>query len=266
MPETRPLAGVRILLGREHARDLFASSLEAAGAAVTRCTLTVTVPGEAAALAAARAGLLSGRFDWLVVTSARTLRFLDVTGLPGSVRTAAVGPATATALQRATGRTPDVTGTADAEALLALLTPPQSGRQSDPAGTYVRPGERVLLPASAIARPVLAEGLAALGAEVTRLDAYSTVPAAPDTVPPEIRRDWAEGRYDVVILTAASSVRAAAGLLGQLPGGCGVVVLGEPSAAAVRETGLLADLSRLAIARSPDVAGVTAAVRDLHAP
>lgn len=316
----RWLEGVRVLLGRERAHDPLATVLEADGAAVTRCALTVTVPGDAAALASARAALLASRYDWLVATSARTLRYLDVTGLPAGVRTAAVGPATASALERATGRAPDVTGTADAEALLSLLTPPaprsvqrtsqtplvqdgeaarRSGRAGSqghqapggasdsanapatpsapatpnrrmtaavrPAHACVQPGESVLLPASAIARPVLAEGLAALGAQVTRLDAYSTLPAAPDTVPPEIRRDWAEGRYDVVLLTASSGVRAAAELLGTLPDGCGVVVLGEPSARAVRETGLLADPARLAIAPSPDADGVTAAVRTLLA-
>lgn len=302
----QPLAGVRVLLGRERTHDSFATALEADGAEVTRCALTTTVPGDASALAATREALLTGHFDWLIVTSARTLRFLDVSGLPGFVRTAAVGPATACALHRATGRAPDVTGAADAESLLALLTPPDSRlhpgqpahppvpvtgagasarsvpsrflpRQGLPSTTldvgddnrlatdaaYLLPGQRVLLPASAISRPVLAEGLAGLGAEVTRLDAYSTVSAAPDTVPSQIRRTWADGSYDVVILTAASAVRAAAALLGPLPDG-GVVVLGEPSARAVRETGWLGtDERRLAVAASPDAAGVAAAVRGL---
>ena len=263
----RPLAGARVLLGRERARDPLAGPLEAAGAGVTRLALTVTVPGDAGALARASRDLRDGRYDWLVVTSARTLAFLDATGLPASVRTAAVGASTARALAKATGRAVDVVGTADAEALLGRLASPGPG-----AG--VRPGDAVLLPASALARPVLAEGLAVLGAQVTRLDAYSTATASAASVPAGIRQAWAEGAFDAVVLTAASGVRAAEALLGPLPEpGC-VVVLGQPSARAVRASDLLtpggpmaADAghvpgARLLIAPSPDGPGVLAAVSD----
>lgn len=273
MPEApRRLAGARVLLGRERTRDPLAGPLEAAGAEVTRLALTVTVPGDAGALARASQDLLAGRYDWLVVTSARTLAFLDATGLPASVRTAAVGASTAHALARATGREVDVVGTADAETLLGRLTSPCPG-----AG--VQPGDCVLLPASALARPVLAEGLAALGAQVTRLDAYSTATAPAASVPAQIRQAWADGAFDAVVLTAASGVRAAEALLGPLPEpGC-VVVLGQPSARAVRASRLLAPGTRelpgsgepathqvpgarLLIAPSPDGPGVLAAVSD----
>ena len=108
-------------------------------------------------------------FEWIVFTSAHAVEALpDTLARPARARIAAVGPATAEAL-RTRGWPVDVTGPGTgAEGLLGPLA--QAG---------VR-GQRVLHPSSSRALPVLADGLARLGAEVVRVVAYRTVPTALD--------------------------------------------------------------------------------------
>jgi uroporphyrinogen-III synthase len=102
-------------------------------------------------------------YDWLIFTSSNAVEaFLPLTGgsVPGRLRIAAVGPATAEAL-RAWEIEPHLTAArADAEGLLAELAP------------LVDRSRRVLLPQADDARPTLAEGLARAGAEAVAIVAY----------------------------------------------------------------------------------------------
>ncbi len=110
---------------------------------------------------------LQSSFDLLVLTSANTVMILeeelkrldlDFTGL----NTAAVGSATAAAARQWLGV--DVTTIPDdysADGLAEALT--------------IAPGQRILLPQSEIARPLLRDALTARGADVIAVTAYQTV-------------------------------------------------------------------------------------------
>ena len=249
-----PLSGRAVLLPRLKERDRIASALERAGAEVLRAAVTRTVPGEAAALEATALRIKVGEAAWLVLTSARTVEalapYLHVP-VPSTLRVAVVGPATARAWTELTGTAPDLVARGSAAALLeepALAGPP-------PAPNAAR---RVLLPASALADPALADGLRRAGWEVEQVAAYTTVTADAHDLPPDLEHRWATGGVDVVVLTAPSTTRAVLELLGPPPQGTGLVAIGATTAAATRRLGLTV----AAVAPSPTPAGVLQATVD----
>jgi uroporphyrinogen III methyltransferase/synthase len=200
-----------------------------------------------AALRAVRA------YDWVVFTSANGVRHvwrrLEALGLggaledgehgrpPGVPRVAAIGPATAAALERRGVRPDFVPAAYVAEAL---------GRDL-PLG----PGARVLCLRADLARPALREILARRGAEVDDVAAYRTGlrgaaaggPGGPDLPP---RGAGAEGStspaeapdVDVVTFTSPSTVRGHVARFGRPPPGVSVVCIGPVTADAARELGL----------------------------
>ena len=247
-PAPRPLAGRVVLVPRLREPDPLAEALRTAGAEAVRAALTRTVAGDAAELASASARLAAGEYDWLVVTSARTVEMLDVGAAPVSTAVAAVGSATARVLAAALGRNPDLVAGGSARALLEAL-----------AGRGVAPGARVLLPQSALAAPLLAEGLRGLGAHVERVDAYTTRTAAPADLPPGLVGRWRAGGVDAVVVTAGSTARAAVELLGPAPPGTAVIALGGPSRAAAAAAGL-APAGDIAASPSPSPDDVVAEI------
>ena len=292
-----PLSGRVVLLPRLKERDRIASALERAGAMVLRAAVTRTVPGEAAALEATVRRIAEGEAAWLVLTSARTVEalapYLHVP-VPSALRVAVVGPATARAWAELTGTAPDLVARGSATALLkepALAggpeaTPPPTrdpGSGIGPHGftnaagshdsdgrarafsdapdspqTLTEAARRVLLPASALADPALADGLRRAGWEVEQVAAYTTVTADAHDLPPDLDRTWATGGVDTVVLTAPSTTRAVLELLGPPPQGTGLVAIGATTAAATRELGLTV----AAVAPSPTPEGVLQATID----
>ena len=249
-----PLSGRVVLLPRLKERDRIASALERAGAMVLRAAVTRTVPGEAAALEATARRIAAGEAAWLVLTSARTVEalapYLHVP-VPSALRVAVVGPATARAWTELTETAPDLVARGSAAALLKepeLAAPP-------PAPNSAR---RVLLPASALADPALAEGLRRAGWEVEQVAAYTTVTADAHDLPPNLEDRWATGGVDAVVLTAPSTTRAVLELLGPPPQGTGLVAIGATTAAAAHELGLAV----AAVAPSPTPEGVLQATVD----
>ena len=117
---------------------------------------------------------------------------------------------------------------------------------------------RVLLPASALADPALADGLRRAGWEVEQVAAYTTVTAGAHDLPPNLEDRWATGGVDAVVLTAPSTTRAVLELLGPPPQGTGLVAIGATTAAATRELGLTV----AAVAPSPTPEGVLQATID----
>ena len=117
---------------------------------------------------------------------------------------------------------------------------------------------RVLLPASALADPALAEGLRRAGWEVEQVAAYTTVTADACNLPPDLEHRWATGGVDAVVLTAPSTTRAVLELLGPPPQGTGLVAIGATTAAATRKLGLTV----AAVAPSPTPEGVLQATID----
>ena len=209
------------------------------------------------------------------------------------VRVAVVGPATARAWTELTGATPDLVARGSATALLeepALAggpgAVPTPARSSD-SGTDPRsfpcgaPGShdsdrsartfgdspacpqgapeaagRVLLPASALADPTLADSLRRAGWEVEQVAAYSTVTASACDLPTDLPRVWADGGVDAVVLTAPSTTRAVLELLGSPPAATRLVAIGATTASAAHEL----DLPVAATASSPTPEGVLRAV------
>ena len=117
---------------------------------------------------------------------------------------------------------------------------------------------RVLLPASALADPALADGLRRAGWEVEQVAAYTTLTADACDLPPNLEHAWATGGVDAVVLTAPSTTRAVLELLGPPPQGTGLVAIGATTAAATRELGLTV----AAVAPSPTPEGVLQATID----
>ena len=248
-----PLAGRVVLLPRGKEPDRIASALEWARAKVLRAAVTRTVPGDAAALEETARRITAGEAAWLVLTSARTVEalapYLHVP-VPSTLQVAVVGPATARAWTELTGTSPDLVTRGSAAALLeepVLAGGPQAGPDS---------AQRVLLPASALADPALADGLRRAGWEVERVAAYTTVTADTCDLPPGMGSTWATGGVDAVVLTAPSSTRAVLELLGPPPSTTRLVTIGATTAAAARELGLPV----AAIAPSPTPEGVLRAV------
>ena len=250
------LAGRVVLLPRVKEPDRIASALERAGAEVLRAAVTRTVPGEAAALEATARRIAAGEAAWLVLTSARTVEtlapYLHVP-VPSALQVAVVGPATARAWTELTGTSPDLVTRGSAAALLeepVLAGGPQAGPDS---------AQRVLLPASALADPALADGLRRAGWEVERVAAYTTVTADTCDLPPGMGSTWATGGVDTVVLTAPSSTRAVLELLGPPLSTTRLVAIGATTAAAARDLGLPV----AATASSPTPEGVLQATIDV---
>ena len=217
------------------------------------------------------------------------------TPITPSLRVAVVGPATARAWTELTGTAPDLVARGSAAALLkepALAGGPEAtpSPTRDPgsgigphgfpnaAGSHDSDGRarafsdapdsphsapeaarRVLLPASALADPALADGLRRAGWEVEQVAAYTTVTADARTLPPDLDGAWAAGGVDAVVLTAPSTTRAVLELLGPPPQGTGLVAIGATTAAATRKLGLTV----AAVAPSPTPEGVLQATIDV---
>ena len=161
--------------------------------------------------------LSRGDFDWLVVTSASTVRSLSGVGIPETTRVAAVGPATATALTDA-GLRVDLVPSTDfsAASLAASLAAHRPGGPTD---------LRVFLPQSASADPALADALRASGFGVHAVTAYRTVSVTAE--PSVVARLRSGGRW-AILVTSGSVARAVAEQLYPLPA---VPAVGSPAAA-----------------------------------
>ncbi len=132
--------------------------------------IAIAPPPDAEPLDRELCGLLAGEYDWLILTSANAVEALaqrlpllgHVGGQALPAHVATVGPATAEAVRSRLGaRVEFMPESFNAEALAAKLP--------------VSPGQRVLIPASAIARSELSERLSSRGANVTTVTAYRTI-------------------------------------------------------------------------------------------
>lgn len=173
-----PLRGVRVVVTRpRHQRQGLMRAFREAGAEVEWLgLLEVGAPEDLGPLR--RAASEVGSFGWVAFTSANAVvPLLDLLpeGLPPTASIAAVGEATARAL-RARG----------VEPRLVSERGTGGGLAAEMAGVAPLAGREVLLPLASDARPELAAGLRAAGAEVTAVVAYEK------RVPPEAGRRVAE--------------------------------------------------------------------------
>ncbi len=200
----RPLAGRGVIVTRDEPPDgPLTVRLRALGAEVFRWpTVQIRPPQDPLPLAEALRRLET--YHWAVFTSRHAV--LAVTSLrrvpPSSVRVAAVGTATADALLEAGWQTdivPDVHGSASLVDALA-----QHADLHD---------QRVLYPASAIARPTVREALTQLGAVVDQVTAYEIHDAPLD------EGTWLEtieqGRAHAITLASPSALDGLRRALGE---------------------------------------------------
>lgn len=257
--ESRPLLGRRVVVTRprEQAGEL-ARLLEAQGAeTLVFPTIAIVPPPDPEALD--RAVRAVAGYGWVVFTSANGVRvfFERMAALGGDVRElararlAAIGPETASALERRLLRPAVVPAEYRAEALLDALP-------GDVAGT------RVLLPRAAGARPVLPDVLRERGAHVDEVIAYRAVaPADADVAGLEVA--LGAGTVDALTFTSSSTARNFAALLGPdrlarlvAPGRPVVACIGPVTAETAREVGLPADV----VPRDYTAAALAAALAD----
>jgi uroporphyrinogen-III synthase len=202
----RPLAGIGIVVTREEDEDgPLAASFRRLGARVLRWPTVRTAPADPEPVQAEMSRLHS--YDWVVFTSPRAVAAVTaaVTEPPAGMaaaRVAAVGEATARAAAAAGWTVHLIPAVQTAAALVPAL-----------ARAGVGPGTRVLFPASEIAREPLEKGLAELGAEVTRVTAYRTVPTALDVESSAAALDDPSVR--VITFTSPSAIEGLRSALGE---------------------------------------------------
>ena len=204
------VAGRRVLVPRAGEWGAHAAALlRDRGAVPVIVPLIAYAPGDPLP-----AGLATGEYDWLVVTSARTVEALGA--VAASTRVVSVGEATAEAL-RAAGYPVRLVPREHSAAGIAEEWPGASG-------------DRVLLPQSDLADGSLAAALTARGARVHSVAAYRTV-AVPVTPAGRAPVDW-------ILVTSGSVARQVAAQLAPLPPGTRVACIGERTAAEARACGL----------------------------
>ncbi len=224
------LAGRTVLITRPRAQaGAFCAALASRGARTVAFPTVEIQPVSDPAFERAVATL--DGYDWIAFTSPTAvrcfwdrLRALDRAGPPPTVRLAAVGAATAAALEargRPAAAVPTVyLGTELAGALGALA------------------GRRVLMPRSAIAREETGAALRAAGAVVDEVVVYRTVTARP--APAELR--VLEAALDAVTFTSPSTVRgfveAGGAAAAQVLARAAIACIGPTTAAEARARGL----------------------------
>jgi uroporphyrinogen III methyltransferase/synthase len=214
--ERQPLFGKRVLVTRARAQSEAAATLlrERGAEPVVVPTIEIRPPSDPEPLARSLQKLRSGLYAWVAFTSAngveRTWAALVAAGADarafGGVRLAAIGPATAQALD-AHGLRPDVVahefrGERLADEMLAAVH----------AGP---PFPRVLLARAARARDVLPAALRAAGWIVDVVAAYETHLPSRETAG-VLAREFDRARIDAVTLTSSSTVDNLCDLLGPM--------------------------------------------------
>lgn len=233
-----PLAGRRVVVTRAAGQAAaFSRLLRVAGAEVIEAPAIAIDPPESwqpldDALARLR------EFRWIVFTSANGVAMADRRlahhGIPwaavAGARVAAIGPATAAALEAHGVRPEVVPDEYRAEGLVARL------------GPLVGAGDRVLLPRAAQTRDLLVTELARLGAVVVEVPAYRTRPAAEAAA--GLRAALERGEVDVVTFTSSSTVRSFAALFAEgerrrLLAGVAIASIGPVTAGTATSLGLV---------------------------
>ncbi|MEO7587116.1 MAG: uroporphyrinogen-III synthase [Arachnia sp.] len=232
-PRGTQLRDARVFLPREE--GALSAAIEAAGPSVF-CEPLIQ------RRTVASTGTLEGA-DWVAVTSARTVATMTEIGwrIPEGARVAAVGRATAHALEAA-GYTVDLVpdGPASAADLLRVF----------PGGTG-----RVAVPGSALSSPELVDGLLRKGWDAEALPIYTVDPVRRPSA--TLWDRWNAGEFDAVLVTSGSIARAINDLLGWPPA-TRVLAFGQPTAVVLAELGV-----PTAVVPSQDPEAVVASLTDL---
>lgn len=222
------LAGKRILVTRPRAQaaDL-CDKLAALGAIPIQFpTIEIAPQDDYAALDKAIAGLAD--YQWIIFTSVNGVsafwQRLEVTGRASDaldgIRVAAIGPATARALEK--------------QRIAAQFIPDEYVAEAIVKGIGDVRGQCILLPRADIAREALAVELERRGAHVQEIAAYRTAPATPD---PHGLAELQRG-VEAITFTSSSTARNFVALVGRKTFGAAVACIGPITAQTVRELGL----------------------------
>jgi uroporphyrinogen-III synthase len=230
---TAPLTGMRILVTRAHHQSgRLAEALETLGAQVLRLPAIEIVPPETYAHLDALLEVITG-FDWMILTSANgvaalsdRMQFLRISPERlNHLQIAAVGPATAVALDRMGLKVSAMPDEYVAEAMVALLRERVAGR-------------RVLLARAAVARDVIPEELRKCGADIHVVEVYRTV--IPAYSIERTRELLGKGKPlpDAVTFTSSSTVNNFFALLAaakmELPQGLKAISIGPVTSQTLR--------------------------------
>jgi uroporphyrinogen-III synthase len=251
-----PLDGRRVLVTRAaHQAGKLSDGLRALGAVPVEVpVLEIRPPESFAALDAALQALPA--YDWLILTSANTVRALAARaselGLSlrnlAALKVAAIGEATATAARNVGLQITLTPESYVAESLVETL----NGQVA---------GQKILLARAAVARDVIPDALRAAGAQVDVVDAYRN--AMPEAAPEQLRQALAGG-IDAATFTSSSSAThlqaaaQAAGLTWPFAG-VAAVSIGPITSATLRASGWEPAIE----ADQSDIPGLLAAVVQL---
>lgn len=198
--EKRPLFGRRILVtrAREQASRFMAGLMELGAECIEFPTIEIRPPSSWEGIDRSIQGL--ERYHWLIFTSVNGVDYFfrrvfdlgkDIRCL-GSIRVAAIGAKTATAIQTM-GINPDlVPDEYRAEGVIEAF------RGKDLKGI------NILIPRAAEAREILPDELMKMGADVDVVEAYRTV--MPDTGTEELGSMLSSGMIDMATFTSSSTV------------------------------------------------------------
>ncbi|MEV5541158.1 bifunctional uroporphyrinogen-III C-methyltransferase/uroporphyrinogen-III synthase [Saccharopolyspora shandongensis] len=240
--ESRALYGWKVLVPRtKEQAGVMSDRLWSHGAVSHEVpTISVEPPRSPAQMERAVKGLVDGRYQWVVFTSANAVRAvwekfgefgLDARAFSG-VKIACVGEATAEKV-RSFGIIPELLPAGD-QSSDGLL------QEFPPHDDILDPVDRVLLPRADIATETLSAGLRERGWEVDDVTAYRTVRAAPP--PAETREMIKTGGFDAVCFTSSSTVRNLVGIAGKPHARTLVACIGPNTAETAKEFGLRVDV------------------------
>ncbi len=256
--DARPLAGKTILVTRpEQGASRMGETLSDLGACVRLAPMIrITEPEDWAPVDAAIRAL--DEYQRIIFTSANGPKYLakrlgDLGAAPEAIPTEtsilAVGPATAAAVEKYLGRTPDmVAGTYAAEGVVALF------QDQDMAG------ERVLLARAKEGRDAIPKALTEMEAFVDDVAVYRTTPLGREALR-EVRGELEAGKIDMLTFTSSSALDGFMRAAGE--GGAKkwmqrarVASIGPATTAAAREWGVEPDVE----AAESTIPGLTRAI------
>jgi hydroxymethylbilane synthase len=248
----RDLAGARVVVtrARRQAQSLNVALAGRGATVLSLPTIRIEPVADSSALDAAILDIRSRQIGWIAFASANAVeavgdRLAALAISPqelAAVSIAAIGGATAAAVERLGLRVSLIPECASAEGLVAAL------RERLPTGSYL------LYPHSTIGRDVVPTELRAAGIDVTAVAAYRTVPET--SLDPAVMECVRGGDADVIAFTSPSSVHALTTLIGP-PGAEGrrtpAVCAGPVTAAAARDAGF----PIAAVSEQPDASALT---------
>ena len=251
----KTLEGVKILITRPEKQNIpLSAKLRNLGATTIELpTITILPPNNTDPLDKSIRGI--SQYDWVIFTSVHGVRFfsqrLKALGESSDklkqVKVAAIGPATAAALEHL-GKEAD-------------YVPTQFLSEKIAVGLGDVEGKRILLPRADIASKKLPELLRQRGAEVEEVVAYRTI--IPEGLSADRLKSVLNQGIDVVTFTSPSTVRNLAQIVGAneltvLLKGVKVACIGPVTAEATKELGIHVDI----VARTHTIDNLVEAIKN----